>query len=89
MMNYEKFYSDRVKPMKGSAIREMFKRMADPSIISLAGGNPASELFPGKELSEIFRRAFELDGISTCPHGRPISIKLTKYQIEKMFGRIQ
>lgn len=52
-MNYEKFYSDRVKPMKGSAIREMFKRMADPQIISLAGGNPASELFPGKELAEI------------------------------------
>lgn len=52
-MNYEKFYSDRVKPMKGSAIREMFKRMADPEIISLAGGNPASELFPGDELSKI------------------------------------
>ncbi len=53
MINYEKFYSDRVKPMKGSAIREMFKRMADPEIISLAGGNPASELFPGVELAEI------------------------------------
>lgn len=52
-MNYEKFYADRVKPMKGSAIREMFKRMADPEIISLAGGNPASELFPGEELSKI------------------------------------
>ncbi len=53
MINYEKFYSDRVKPMKGSAIREMFKRMQDPQIISLAGGNPASELFPGEELAEI------------------------------------
>lgn len=53
MVEYSKFYSDRVKPMKGSAIREMFKRMADPQIISLAGGNPASELFPGKELAEI------------------------------------
>lgn len=53
MMNPEKFFADRVKPMKGSAIREMFKRMADPEIISLAGGNPASELFPGEELSKI------------------------------------
>lgn len=52
-MNYEKFYADRVKPMKGSAIREMFKRMQDPQIISLAGGNPAAELFPGDELSKI------------------------------------
>jgi len=45
--------ADRVKTMKGSAIREMFKRMADPEIISLAGGNPASELFPADELSKI------------------------------------
>ncbi len=41
-----------------------------------------------KEMEELYKRAFELEGISTCPHGRPISVKLTKYQIEKMFGRI-
>lgn len=52
-MEYTRFMADRVKTMKGSAIREMFKRMADPEIISLAGGNPASELFPGEELSKI------------------------------------
>lgn len=52
-MEYTKFFADRVKNMKGSAIREMFKRMADPEIISLAGGNPAAELFPGEELAEI------------------------------------
>ncbi len=40
------------------------------------------------ELQELFSQAMALEGISTCPHGRPISIKLTKYQIEKMFGRI-
>lgn len=53
MIDYSEFFADRVKPMKGSAIREMFKRMADPEIISLAGGNPASELFPSDELSKI------------------------------------
>lgn len=53
MIDYSKFFADRVKPMKGSAIREMFKRMADPEIIPLAGGNPASELFPADELSKI------------------------------------
>lgn len=53
LMEIQNFFADRVKNMKGSAIREMFKRMADPQIISLAGGNPASELFPGQELAEI------------------------------------
>lgn len=53
MIDYSEFFADRVKPMKGSAIREMFKRMADPEIISLAGGNPAAELFPADELSKI------------------------------------
>ncbi len=52
-MEYTNYMADRVKTMKGSAIREMFKRMADPEIISLAGGNPASELFPSDELSKI------------------------------------
>ena len=53
-MEYTNYLSDRVKPMKASAIREMFKRMANPEIISLAGGNPASELFPSEELSKIY-----------------------------------
>lgn len=52
-MEYTNYMADRVKTMKGSAIREMFKRMADPEIISLAGGNPAAELFPSDELSKI------------------------------------
>lgn len=52
-MKTQNYLAERVKPLKASAIREMFKMMADPEIISLAGGNPASELFPGEELSKI------------------------------------
>lgn len=40
------------------------------------------------ELQKLYKEAAELEGITTCPHGRPITVKLTKYQIEKMFGRI-
>ena len=73
-MEYTKFMADRVKTMKGSAIREMFKRMADPEIISLAGGNPASELFPGDELSKIAGKI-----LMTNPHFSSIE-ELSEHQ---------
>ncbi len=41
-----------------------------------------------REMEILIGRALALEGISTCPHGRPISVKITKYQIEKMFKRI-
>ena len=40
------------------------------------------------ELEKLYAQASSLEGITTCPHGRPITVKLTRYQIEKMFGRI-
>ena len=45
--------SNRMSTIRGSAIREIFKAAADPSVISLAGGNPAPELFPNEQLGEI------------------------------------
>lgn len=68
-MDFKNFYADRVIPMKGSAIREMFKRMADPQIISLAGGNPASELFPGEELSKIASEILEKNPTLALQYG--------------------
>ena len=69
MIQYNEFFADRVKPMKGSAIREMFKRMADPEIISLAGGNPASELFPSDELSKIAGKILMTSPTSALQYG--------------------
>ena len=45
--------SDTMKHMQGSAIREMFKTMAKPGIISFAGGNPSPLTFPVEEIKEI------------------------------------
>jgi len=50
------FIADRVSELQGSAIRETFKLLAKPDIISFAGGAPAPELFPGAELSEISQK---------------------------------
>ncbi len=48
----------------------------------------ANKILTEKEMEALVRETFALEGISTCPHGRPIKIKMTKYQIEKMFKRI-
>lgn len=45
--------SNRMSGVKGSVIREIFKYTADPEVISLAGGNPAPELFPSAEFASI------------------------------------
>ena len=39
-MDIKKSLADRVTPLKASAIREIFKALSDPTIISLAAGNP-------------------------------------------------
>ena len=52
-MDMQNMFADRVKGIKASAIREIFKLIWQSDIISLAGGNPAPETFPAKELAEI------------------------------------
>ncbi len=49
----EYFLSDRVQTLKPSAIREIFKYAADPTVISLSAGNPDPDAFPVKEIAEI------------------------------------
>ena len=40
------------------------------------------------EIHALVDEVFALDGINTCPHGRPITISLTKRELEKQFKRI-
>lgn len=48
----------------------------------------ANKVLTKSEMEALVKETFALEGISTCPHGRPIKVKMTKYQIEKMFKRI-
>ena len=45
--------SHRMSDVHGSAIRELFKLGADPSMISFGGGNPSAKTFPVPEIAEI------------------------------------
>ncbi|MBQ8356935.1 MAG: PLP-dependent aminotransferase family protein [Clostridia bacterium] len=46
-------FSDKLATLKPSAIREIFKNLTDPSIISFAAGNPAAESFPVNDIARI------------------------------------
>lgn len=52
-------FSNKLANMKPSAIREIFKSLSDPSVISFAAGNPSPLSFPTKELSAIAADIFE------------------------------
>ena len=40
------------------------------------------------EMRGLLKSVFAMENINTCPHGRPITITLTKKELEKMFKRI-
>lgn len=68
-MDIKELFSDKVKHLEGSAIREMFKLMAKPEIISFAGGSPDSALFPNRELAEISDRILKEQGPLALQYG--------------------
>jgi 2-aminoadipate transaminase len=55
--------------MKRSAIRELLKLTNDPEIISFAGGLPAPETFPVKELQECVQDVLQNEAKSALQYG--------------------
>ncbi len=81
-------FSDRVQSLKPSAIREIFKYAADPTVVSLSAGNPAPEAFPTKAIAEISARIFQDDPISALQYSvtegyAPLREFISKYMKEK------
>jgi 2-aminoadipate transaminase len=61
--------SDSGKGMKRSAIREILKHLAEPGMISFAGGLPAPETFPVNDLKQIVCEILEKDGPDSLQYG--------------------
>ena len=80
-------FSDRVQTLKPSAIREIFKYAADPTVVSLSAGNPSPEAFPAKEIAEISARIMSEDPIAALQYSvtegyAPLRRFLTDYMKE-------
>ena len=54
-------FSNKVKDLKPSAIREIFKSLTEPSVISFAAGNPSPLSFPSDKLKGLANEIFETE----------------------------
>ena len=55
-------YASRFDNVSGSAIREIFKLIAKPGMISFAGGNPARSALPDDICADIAQQVLQADG---------------------------
>ena len=81
-------FSDRVQTLKPSAIREIFKYAADPTVVSLSAGNPSPDAFPAKEIAEISAKVLAENPISVLQYSvtegyTPLRRHLTEYMKKK------
>ena len=62
-------FSKKLAELKPSAIREIFKSLSDPTIISFAAGNPSPESFPVKDLARLSNEIFENEASFALQYG--------------------
>lgn len=61
-------FSDRIKTLQPSAIREILKFTSYPDVISFAGGNPAPEAFPVDKIKTIMNEIMDKDPITALQY---------------------
>ena len=83
-MNYNDLYSKVVSRSKASAIRELLKIIAQPDIISFAGGLPAPELVPSKEIADILQDVMKNTPKEALQYGTTEGQKALKTELVKL-----
>lgn len=57
--------------------------------VACKGAIKANQNTSAKELEQLAQRIWDNKAVRYCPHGRPIITTMSRYNIEKSFGRIQ
>lgn len=71
---------------KRELITDKYQRMI--YTIACKSAIKANHTLSAKEMEVLVHSVLAMENINTCPHGRPIIIKMTKKEIEKQFKRI-
>lgn len=77
-------FASRMDGIKGSAIRALLKLADQPDIISFAGGFPAPEFFPVKELEIVSKKVLEEDGLKALQYGPTDGLPALRKHISKL-----
>lgn len=82
--------SDKLAALKPSAIREIFKSLSDPSIISFAAGNPSPLSFPVEDLAALSADIFAHQSTTALQYsvteGYPPFREAIKARMKEKFG---
>jgi len=81
-------FSKRMEGIKASEIREILKLAARQDIISFAGGLPAPELFPLKEMEEISRSVLEETGEEALQYSPTEGYDPLRNHIARRMGKL-
>ncbi len=65
----ETLFAQRTSRVSGSAIREIFKLLSKPNMISFAGGNPAKDALPNEQIADIARDLLLKEGKTLLQYG--------------------
>ena len=84
-------FASRFDGITGSAIREIFKMIAKPGMISFAGGNPALSALPDGQVAKIAAQVLRDNGKAILQYGAtegyPPFVESLKHYAEGVIGR--
>lgn len=82
-------FSDQVNAIKTSDTGEILRLIAQPDMISFAGGLPAEDLFPAEEIAKVTQMVLKEESARALQYGPSLGYAPLREQIAQRMNRIQ